>query len=208
MKGKLITFEGCEGSGKSTQVRLLKEYLEKENIPYFMTREPGGTSISEKIRSIILDKDNTEMTDECEALLYASSRCQLLKEKVLPALKDGKIVIIDRYYDSSFAYQAYARGLGYDFVAKANSFAINNAVPDVTVFFDIDPYHAFIRKGGADSSDRLELAGIEFHNKVYAGYKALIEKLPERVFSVDAHGSVEEIHARVLKLLRDKGVLQ
>ncbi len=208
MKGKLITFEGCEGSGKSTQVRLLKEYLEKENIPYFMTREPGGTSISEKIRSIILDKDNTEMTDECEALLYASSRCQLLKEKVLPALKDGKIVIIDRYYDSSFAYQAYARGLGYDFVAKANSFAITNAVPDVTVFFDIDPYHAFIRKGGADSSDRLELAGIEFHNKVYAGYKALIEKFPERVFSVDAHGSVEEIHARVLKLLRDKGVLQ
>lgn len=207
MKGKLITFEGCEGSGKSTQVRLLKEYLEKGNIPYFMTREPGGTSISEKIRSIILDKDNTEMTDECEALLYASSRCQLLKEKVLPALDDGKIVIIDRYYDSSFAYQAYARGLGYDFVAKANSFAINNAVPDVTVFFDIDPYYAFIRKGGADSSDRLELAGIEFHNKVYAGYKALIERFPERVISVDAHGSVEEIHASVLKLLRDKGIL-
>ncbi len=208
MKGKLVTFEGCEGSGKSTQVRLLKEYLERENIPYFMTREPGGTSISEKIRSIILDKDNTEMTDECEALLYASSRCQLLKEKVIPALQSGKIVIIDRYYDSSFAYQAYARGLGYDFVAQANSFALQNAVPDITVFFDIDPYHAFIRKGGADSSDRLELAGIDFHNKVYAGYKALIERFPERIISVDAHADAEKIHESVLKLLRDKGILQ
>ncbi len=207
MKGKLITFEGCEGSGKSTQVRLLKEYLEANSIPYFMTREPGGTEISEKIRSIILDKDNSEMADECEALLYAASRCQLLKEKVLPALNEGKMVIIDRYYDSSFAYQAYARGLGYDFVASANNFALSYAVPDLTVFFDIDPYSAFIRKGGADSTDRLELAGQEFHNKVYKGYKALIEKFPDRIISVDAHADAQKIHECVLTLLRDKGVL-
>lgn len=208
MKGKLITFEGCEGSGKSTQVRLLKEYLEKTGQPYIDTREPGGTSISEKIRSVILDKNNAEMVDECEALLYAASRCQLLKQKILPALNEGKIVIIDRYYDSSFAYQAYARGLGYDFVAAANNFALFNAVPDLTVFFDIDPYSAFLRKGGADSADRLELAGMEFHKKVYAGYKALVEKFPERIISVDANASQEEIHDKVLTLLRCKGLMK
>lgn len=208
MKGKLITFEGCEGCGKSTQVRLLQEYLQTTNQQFLMTREPGGTKISEKIRSIILDKDNKEMVDECEALLYASSRCQLLKERVLPALDRGEIVIIDRYYDSSFAYQAYARGLGYDFVAAANNFAINNAQPDITIFFDIDPYHAFLRKGGADSADRLELAGMEFHNKVYNGYKALMEKFPQRIIAIDASRSVDVIHNDVISLLKSKGFIQ
>ncbi len=208
MKGKLITFEGCEGCGKSTQVRLLQEYLQTTNQQFLMTREPGGTKISEKIRSIILDKDNKEMVDECEALLYASSRCQLLKERVLPALDRGEIVIIDRYYDSSFAYQAYARGLGYDFVAAANNFAINNAQPDITIFFDIDPYHAFLRKGGADSADRLELAGMEFHNKVYNGYRALMEKFPQRIIAIDASRSVDAIHNDVISLLKSKGFIQ
>lgn len=208
MKGKLITFEGCEGCGKSTQVRLLKEYLTETNQPFIDTREPGGTAISEKIRSVILDKNNAEMVDECEALLYAASRCQLLKQKVLPALEQGKIVIIDRYYDSSFAYQAYARGLGYDFVASANDFAITNATPDLTVFFDIDPYSAFIRKGGADSADRLELAGIDFHNKVYQGYKALMEKFPQRIIAVDAKRSLEEVKLSLLTLLREKGMIR
>ena len=208
MKGKLITFEGCEGCGKSTQVRLLQEYLQTTNQQFLMTREPGGTKISEKIRSIILDKDNKEMVDECEALLYASSRCQLLKERVLPALDSGEIVIIDRYYDSSFAYQAYARGLGYDFVAAANNFAINNAQPDITIFFDIDPYRAFLRKGGADSADRLELAGMEFHNKVYNGYKALMEKFPQRIIAIDASRSVDAIHNDVISLLKSKGFIQ
>lgn len=208
MKGKLITFEGCEGCGKSTQVRLLQEYLQTTNQQFLMTREPGGTKISEKIRSIILDKDNKEMVDECEALLYASSRCQLLKERVLPALDRGEIVIIDRYYDSSFAYQAYARGLGYDFVAAANNFAINNAQPDITIFFDIDPYHAFLRKGGADSTDRLELAGMEFHNEVYNGYRALMEKFPQRIIAIDASMSVDAIHNDVISLLKSKGFIQ
>lgn len=208
MKGKLITFEGCEGCGKSTQVRLLKEYLERTGQPYVMAREPGGTDISEKIRGVILDKNNSEMVDECEALLYAASRCQLLKQRILPAIEEGKIVIIDRYYDSSFAYQAYARGLGYDFVASANKFAIDNAVPDVTVFFDIDPVHAFLRKGGADGTDRLELAGAEFHGKVYEGYKRLMEKFPERIIAVDATPSADVIHEEVLKLLKNKGYIK
>lgn len=208
MEGKLITFEGCEGCGKSTQVRLLKEYLQKTNQPFLDTREPGGTVISEKIRSVILDKENVEMVDECEALLYAASRCQLLKQRVIPALKEGKIVIIDRYYDSSFAYQAYARGLGYDFVASANNFAITNAVPDLTVFFDIDPYHAFTRKGGADSKDRVELAGMEFHSKVYGGYKELLAKFPERIVAVDASKKVEDIHREVVSLLKSRGLIK
>ncbi|MBQ9782555.1 MAG: dTMP kinase, partial [Clostridia bacterium] len=122
MKGKFITFEGCEGSGKSTQVAMFREYLEKRNIDYVFTREPGGTEIAEKIRALILDAENVAMTDECEALLYASARAQLIKEKVLPCLNSGKLVLCDRYIDSSFAYQAYARGLGMDFVKKINSY--------------------------------------------------------------------------------------
>ena len=121
MKGKFITFEGCEGSGKSTQLSMFREYLEKRNIDYVFTREPGGTEISEKIRTIILDAENVKMTDECEALLYASARAQLIKEKILPALNEGKLVLCDRYIDSSFAYQAYARGLGVNYIKNINS---------------------------------------------------------------------------------------
>lgn len=208
MKGKLITFEGCEGCGKSTQVRMLKEYLLSTNQNFIVTREPGGTKISEKIRGVILDKDNGEMVDECEALLFAASRCQFLSQLVLPALNQGTSVIIDRYYDSSFAYQAYARGLGYDFVSAANKFAIDNAVPDLTIFLDVKPYDAFLRKGGVDSSDRLELAGIDFHNKVYMGYKKLIEMSPERFVSFTAEGTKEETHQKIVEYLKGKGYVK
>ena len=116
MKGKFITLEGCEGVGKSRQIKLLEQYLIENGIKYFLTREPGGTPTSEKIREIILDGKNTQIVDECEALLYASARVQLLKEVVAPKLNDGELVICDRYIDSSFAYQGYARGLGVDFI--------------------------------------------------------------------------------------------
>ena len=125
MKGKFITFEGCEGSGKSTQVALFKSYLEKNDVDYVFTREPGGTKISEKIRTLILDVENSEMTDECEALLYASARAQLVKELIVPSLEEGKLVLCDRYIDSSIAYQAHARGIGEEFIKKINSYAIN-----------------------------------------------------------------------------------
>ncbi len=208
MRGKLITFEGCEGCGKSTQVKLLKEYLDKTNQQYVISREPGGTPISEQIRSVILAKENVEMVDECEALLYAASRCQLLKTVVIPAIEDGKIVVIDRFLDSSLAYQAYARGLGYDFVAAANKFAIDNCMPDLTVFIDVDPDFAFKRKGGADASDRVELAGMDFHRKVYSGYKSVIDKFPERFASIDGKGTIEEIHQKIISLLRELGYIQ
>lgn len=206
MKGKFITFEGCEGSGKSTQVALFKEYLEKNNIDYIFTREPGGTDISEKIRKVILDIENKEMTDECEALLYASSRAQLISQKILPSLGEGKLVLCDRYIDSSLAYQAYARGLGEEFVKNINSFAINNCMPNYTIFLNISPKEAFLRKGGMDKDDRLEQSGIDFHERVYKGYLKLLEDYSDRIISIDAHGSIEDIHNKIIYELKKRGI--
>ena len=207
MKGKFITFEGCEGVGKSRQIHMLEEYLKINDIQYFLTREPGGTGVSEQIRSVILDGRNTTMTDECEALLYAAARVQLLKEEISPRLNAGELVLCDRYIDSSFAYQGYARGLGVDFVEKINDFAVKNFMPDYTVFLSLPPEQAFKRKGGVDKTDRVELSGREFHDKVYGGYLELAKKYPERFIVIDASGSREETHAKVIKSLKDKGII-
>ena len=207
MKGKFITFEGCEGSGKSTQVALFKSYLEKNNVDYVFTREPGGTKISEKIRSLILDVENSEMTDECEALLYAAARAQHVSQTILPALEQGKLVLCDRYIDSSYAYQAYARGLGLEFINKVNSFAIENCMPDYTVFLDISSNEAFKRKGGQDKDDRLEQVGLAFHEKVYEGYKKTIELEPDRFLLINCKGTKQETHNNIIKALKDKKVL-
>lgn len=207
MKGKFITFEGCEGAGKSTQLKLLADYLAARNIDALFTREPGGSKIAEEIRAIILDQGNAEMTDSCEALLYAAARAQLLEEKIGPALAAGKMVVCDRYVDSSFAYQGYARGLGFDAVARYNDFALTKFPPDVTIFLNISPEAAFLRKHGADENDRMEQAGLAFHRRVYAGYASLAERFPERFVSVDAYGSAEEVFALVLAVLRKKGIV-
>ena len=206
-RGKFITFEGCDGCGKSTQLKMFSEYLTKENIPHIFTREPGGGKISEAIREILLSGKNMEMTDECEALLYAASRVQHLNDRVEPALQEGKLVICDRYVDSSLAYQAYARGLGVEFITQINERALTNYCPDLTVFIDLSPEDAFKRKKGADADDRLEQAGMEFHRKVYAGYKELAEKYSERIFSVDGKQSPEEIFADVLKVLKKRNCI-
>lgn len=206
--GVFITFEGCEGSGKSTQLQLLKDYLTKLGVDFIFAREPGGTVISEKIRSIILDKSHAEMSDECEALLYASARAQLLNEVIIPALNAGKMVILDRYVDSSLAYQAYARGLGFDFVAKINDFALNNFPPNLTLFLDISPEDAFKRKGGVDEGDRLEIQGLNFHTKVYEGYLSLAEKFPSRFVKVDCHGEKLQTHEKIINILKEKGYLR
>lgn len=205
--GKFITLEGCEGVGKSKQISYLKEYFEKNKIPYILTREPGGTSISEQIRKVILDGKNSEMTNECEALLYAAARAQHLNDTVIPALKEGKVVLCDRYIDSSLAYQGYARGLGVDFVEKINAFAVNGYMPDVTLFLNLSPEMAFKRKGGVDKNDRVELSGMDFHNKVYEGYLDLVKKYPERIVDIDCSGEKEETHAKIIKALKDKGII-
>ena len=206
-RGKFITFEGCDGCGKSTQLKLLSAYLTENNIPHIFTREPGGGKISEAIREILLSGKNEDMTDECEALLFAAARVQHLHDRVEPALQAGKLVICDRYVDSSLAYQAYARGLGAEFVEKINAFALKNYRPDVTVFIDLTPEAAFLRKHGADENDRMEKAGMEFHKRVYAGYKAVAEKEPDRVVCVKGDQTPQGIFADVLKILKEKSCL-
>ncbi len=207
MRGKLISFEGCEGSGKSTKLRMLEGYLQEKNIPYLYTREPGGNPVSERIRAVILDKENAAMTPECEALLYAAARVQLLHDVIEPALAQGKLVVCDRYIDSSLAYQGEARGLGQDFVREINSYAFEKYLPDCTVFLDIPPAAAFERKHGADENDRMEQAGLAFHQKVYEGYLKIAEREPNRFIRVDAIGSKQETFERVMKVLQEKGIL-
>ena len=189
-----VTFEGCEGVGKSTQLNMLKEYLSATGQEAVYVREPGSTRISEKIRSVILDPANTEMTAETEALLYAAARAQLVSEVILPALSAGKTVICDRYVDSSAAYQGYARGLGLgiDFVRRINSYALANAMPDVTVFIDLRPSDAFrsVRR-----EDRLEREKAEFHDKVYEGYLAQAS-------------TSNETHRKIIAALREKGAVK
>ena len=206
-RGKFITFEGCDGCGKSTQLKMMSEYLTQEGVAHIFTREPGGGKISEAIREILLSGKNSEMTDECEALLYAASRVQHLSDRVEPALSKGELVICDRYVDSSLAYQAYARGLGVDFITKINAFALEKYLPDVTVFIDLSPEAAFKRKKGADADDRLEQAGMAFHNKVYAGYKKLAEENPNRFVCIDGNNTPEEIFKQIVAALKVKNCL-
>ena len=202
-----ITFEGCEGVGKSRQIRLLEEYLQKHGKKYYLTREPGGTPVSEQIRSVILDGRNVSMADECEALLYAAARVQLLKEIVKPRLDANELVLCDRYIDSSLAYQGYARGLGVDFVEKINDYAIKNFMPNYTIFLSLPPEQAFLRKGGVDKNDRVEQSGMEFHNKVYQGYLDLAKKYSSRFIVIDASGTKEQTHAKIIDALKLRGVI-
>ena len=203
-KGKFITLEGCDGCGKTTQLSLLSAYLEKRGIPHLFTREPGGSRIAEEIRAMILNKDNREMTDACEALLYAAARVQHLEERVIPALNEGKLVVCDRYVDSSYAYQGEARGLGYRAVKEINRYAIS---PDLTVFLDISPEDAFARKRGIDPNDRMELQGLAFHKKVYEGYKRIAEREPNRFIPVNSYRSADEIHEEIVSLLQERGLI-
>lgn len=207
MKGKFVTLEGCEGVGKSRQLKMLEDYLKANGIKYYLTREPGGTLVSEKIRTILLDKANVSMTDECEAMLYAASRIQLLREEVAPRLEAGELVICDRYVDSSLSYQGYARGLGVDFVERINHVALTEFAPDCTLFLDLTPEQAFKRKGGVDGSDRLELSGLEFHNAVYNGYKELSKKYCDRFEVIDASGEKEQTHKKIINALIKKGII-
>ena len=207
MRGKFITFEGCDGCGKSTQLKKLSEYLTGSGVSHIFTREPGGGKISEQIREILLNGKNGEMTDECEALLYAAARVQHLQDRVEPALGEGKLVICDRYIHSSYAYQGYARGLGLDFVRKINAYAEEKYMPDLVIFINLSPADAFARKKGADENDRLEQAGLAFHERVYEGYLALAGADKEHIVTVDGKGTPDEIFAEVLAALKEKNCI-
>ena len=181
-RGKFITLEGGEGSGKTTMIGRIGSYFEERGIPYVVTREPGGIEIAEKIRSIILDPLHTAMDARTEALLYAAARSQHLAEKVEPALRAGKAVICDRFVDSSLVYQGYARGLGIENVWAINRFAIGDLMPDVTLYLDIEPEVGLARIDAHDGREvnRLDLENLEFHRKVREGYFLLKEQFPER----------------------------
>lgn len=201
MKGIFITVEGTDGSGKSTQINLLMEYLKSKGCDILFTREPGGTHISEKIREIILDVNNKEMTGITETLLYAASRAQHVEEKIIPAVNAGKIVICDRFVDSSIAYQGAARGLGSDVIMQVNKFALNGIVPDITLFFDISPEKGILRKKNERELDRMELEKLDFHKKVYYGYKKLCMMYPKRIKVINADDTVECVHNNVVNII-------
>ncbi len=192
MKGKLITFEGSEGSGKSTQIDLIRRYLITRKRTVFFVREPGGVKISEKIRDILLDAGNTAMGDECETLLYMAARAQLVAEAVIPALKKGRVVLCDRFLDSTVAYQGYGSGVDLRFIKEAGRFATQGVKPDLTFFFDIDAREGLSRI--QRPKDRIERRALAYHKRVREGYAQLARREPKRIKLIKVNGSKEEIH--------------
>lgn len=186
--------EGPDGSGKTTQIELLKEYLETKGYDSIVTREPGGTVISEAIREIILNTAYTEMSHTAELLLYAAARAQLVNQVIAPALLEGKAVICDRFVDSSAVYQGIGRGLGVDTVYGVNNYAMGDVRPKLTIFMDLDAETGIQRKEKQTELDRMEQEDLSFHKRVVEGYRRLAELYPERIFPVDATLPVEEIH--------------
>ena len=199
-RGYFITFEGGDGSGKSTQIALLRDWLVQAGYDVILTREPGGTRISEKIRELILDPDNQEMADMTEALLYAAARAQLVSQMIKPALEEGKVVICDRFVDSSIAYQAYGRGLG-DAVGVINTYAVDGCMPDLTVLLRLDPEKGSSRIADREH-DRIEQAPDAFHRKVYEGYLELEKNYPDRIVGIDASGTIDEIAEEIRRRVR------
>lgn len=203
MAGIFISMEGPDGAGKTTQIELLKAYLENKGYEILITREPGGTKISEVIRSIILDRSNSEMDYMTEALLYASARAQLVAEVIKPAIAAGKAVISDRFVDSSAVYQGMARGLGVENVYKINEFAIQDMMPKLTIHLDLPASVGIMRKKNQAELDRMELEKTEFHERVAEGYRQLAKMSPERIYTIDATLPVEEIHKLILSKLEE-----
>ena len=198
MKGLFITFEGADGSGKSTQLRFLAEYLEERSVPVVRTREPGGCLMAEKIRELLLDKES-EMDGVTEALLYAAARAAHVRQVIRPALDTGHVVLCDRFIHSSLAYQGYGRGLGTDLVWQINNPAIDGCMPDVTVFINIPPERAFERMNEHKVHDRLESEDLSFHQRVFDGFTQLSKG--EGIISIDARGTKFETREIILQKL-------
>ena len=196
-EGAFLSIEGLDGSGKGTQIRLLTDVIDRFGFELVLSREPGGCSISEKLREIILDKNNTEMDDVTEALLYAAARAQHVREVIRPAVKAGKVLLCDRFVDSSVAYQGGGRQLGVQRVMDINAPAVDGTMPMATIYLDVDHETSMARRAAATELDRLELAGDSFHARTEAGYRELIARDPERFIVVDATRTPEEIGREV-----------
>jgi dTMP kinase len=202
LKGVFITFEGLDGTGKSTQMELLAQGLREEGYVVTVTREPGGTHAGESIRDVLLDTAHEGMSARAEALLYAAARAQLVETVIRPALEDGQVVLCDRYIDSSLAYQGYGRGLGSDDIVTLNVWATECLFPDLTLLLDLDD---LTRSGRMDAvPDRLESEDDGFHRRVGEGYQALLADHPHRIRRVDAHGSPVEVKERVRAVVEDE----
>ncbi|HOJ09189.1 MAG TPA: dTMP kinase [Clostridiales bacterium] len=200
-RGLFISVEGIDGSGKTTQIGLMKSYLEEKGYEVIVTREPGGTSIGEKIRSILLDPQNSEMDQVTEMLLYASARAQIIHELIKPAIDKGKIVICDRFLDSSYAYQGYGRGIDIELITRVNSVAVCGIMPDITFLFDIVPETALKRRFASSTPDRIEREELDFYTRVYNGYKELAALYPERIKIISTDKSPEDVFSIVKRNL-------
>lgn len=200
-RGRLIALEGPDGSGKTTQIKLLEKYLKESGYEVVRTREPGGTKISEKIREIILDNDNCNMSYMCEALLYAASRAQLVNEVIKPALSLGKIVICDRFVYSSMVYQGIGRGLGMERIKSINEVALDGLEADLILMITIPYEEGLKRKKMQRSLDRLENGGNEFHKKVFEGYMDICRKY-DKIEVVDGNRNVDEIHKDIIQIIK------
>ncbi len=202
MKGLFISFEGTEGSGKTTLIEnILKHYTDK-GYKVIKTREPGGSKIAEDIRNVILDVNNTNMDSITEALLYAASRRQHLTEKVIPYLEKGYIVLCDRFIDSSLAYQGYARGIGIEKVYQVNQFATDGLLPDVTIYVDVHPEVGLSRiKNNNREENRLDLEKIEFHKKVYEGYSQVAHMFPNRFISINGEQNRDNVFLDTITII-------
>ncbi|MBM7614737.1 dTMP kinase [Alkaliphilus hydrothermalis] len=207
MKGLFISIEGMDGAGKTTQVDLMKTFLEKKGYQVLVTREPGGTVIGEKIRKVTLDPAHQEMSYITEALLYSASRAQLVNQVIKPALERGEIVICDRFVDSSLVYQGKARGLGYKAVKEINDFATQGLEPCLTIMFNIAPEVSLKRINARGKEDRLEQEKLAFHQQVHAAYQDLVKLYPQRIKEIDAGRPIEviqqEIEGILIKLIQE-----
>ena len=195
MKGKFISFEGSEGSGKSTQIQLLAKYLEGKKVPFELIREPGGVKISEAIRNILLDAKNKEMGDECETLLYMAARAQLVGEVIAPKLKEGKVILCDRFLDSTVAYQGYGNKVDIKLIKLIGAFATRNIEPDLTFYFDLNVSKGLSRI--SRDKDRIEQRPLDYHERVREGYLQLAKENKRRIKHIEVNKSREEIHAIV-----------
>lgn len=203
MKGIFISFEGIEGTGKSTQAKRLYQHLAQRGHEVILTEEPGGTQIGLRIREVLLAVDHKGMTSLTELLLYNASRAQHIQEVILPAIKRGAIVLTDRFSDSTIAYQGYGRGIDLGLLDSIDRIATNCLRPDLTILLDIDAETGLMRNRGVNKIDRLELEDIEFHKRVRNGYHKLASGEPKRMQLIDASGSIEEIQGRIVQIVAD-----
>lgn len=202
MRGLFITLEGADGCGKSTQAAILADRIAATGREVVRLREPGGTAVSEKIRALVLDPENSEMAPECELLLFEASRAQLVRQVIEPALARGAVVVCDRFYDSTFAYQAAGRSLAEQTIRAANALGSCGVEPDRTLVLDMDT-DAALARATRDGADRMEAEGVAFQRRVREGYLRLVAEEPRRVRRVDATGTVEEVAGRLADALAD-----